>query len=116
MASEIGIVVPALVHEFEAAPPAHLAEQWRKHWDLWSFHSPDWWRRHWTKTGLVDVETADLIQDGWRYWVAWDEATLELGFVPKRFAAFVPEWLAMMRTDAGENLAFARMLARRLTP
>jgi SAM-dependent methyltransferase len=111
---QIGIVVPALVSEFDEPPP-HLAEQWRENWDLWSFHSPDWWRRHWAKTGLVEVETADLIPDGWRHWIAWDEAALELGFVAERFAAFVPEWLEVMRRDAGKNLGFARVLARRVT-
>ena len=64
----IGIVVPGLVREFEE-PPAHLAEFWAQEWEMWSFHSPAWWRRHWEKTGLVDVEVADLVPDGWRRWL-----------------------------------------------
>ena len=56
-----------------------------EHSDFWSFHSPAWWKRHWGKSGAVDIEVADLIPDGWRHWLRWDEAALELGFVPKPF-------------------------------
>ena len=110
---QIGIVVPGLVSEFEGDPPAHLAAQWQENWDLWSFHSTDWWRHHWAKTGLVAVESADLIPDGWRHWLAWDEASLELGYVAERFREFVPEWIELMRTDNGQNLGFTRVVARR---
>ena len=109
---QIGIVVPALVREFDE-PPAHLARFWAREWDLWSFHSPAWWRRHWEKTGLVDVELAELIPEGWRHWLNWDEASVQLGFVPEHFAADLPDWIEMMRTDAGRNLGLARVVARR---
>lgn len=109
----IGIVVPGLVEEFELDPPAHLAEHWNEHPDFWSFHSADWWRRHWTRSGAVDIEVADLLPDGWQHWLRWDEASLELGFVPKAFEPFVPRWIAALREDAGRNLAFTRILAHR---
>ena len=109
----IGIVVPGLVEEFEADPPAHLAGQWAEHPDLWSFHSPAWWQRHLEKSGVVEVEVADLIPDGWRHWLQWDEASLELGFVPEAFESFVPAWIDVLREDAGRSLGFARVLARR---
>jgi hypothetical protein len=51
-------------------------------WENWAFHSPDWWRRHWEKTGLVEVEVADLLPDGWKLWLDWDEASLALGYLP----------------------------------
>ena len=110
---QIGIVVPGLAREFDADPPAHLAAVWAREWEFWSFHSADWWRRHWSRTGLVDVEVADRIADGWRHWANWDEASLESGFVPEEFAAGMPEWIETMRTDAGRNLGFTRMVARR---
>lgn len=113
---QIGIVVPGLAREFEREPPEHLAPHWAESPDFWSFHSPNWWRRHWEKTGLVDVETADLVPDGWRHWVQWDEASLELGFVPEKFVARLPAWIETMRVDAGNNVGFARVLARRRSP
>jgi cyclopropane fatty-acyl-phospholipid synthase-like methyltransferase len=108
----IGIVVPAIAHEFEADPPSHLAPHWRRYWDFWSFHSPAWWRRHWEKTGLVAVEHADLVPDGWKYWLDWDEASLHLDAIPASRAADRPEWIEAMRIDAGRNLGFARVVAR----
>jgi cyclopropane fatty-acyl-phospholipid synthase-like methyltransferase len=110
---QIGIVAPGLAREFDADPPAHLAPMWAREWEFWSFHGPEWWRRHWSRTGLVDVEVADRIADGWRHWANWDEASLELGFVQDEFAATLPEWIETMRTDAGRNLGFTRMVARR---
>ena len=110
---EIGIVVPGLVEEFAGDPPPHLASHWAEHWDLWSFHSPGWWRRHWEKTGLVDIELAELIPDGWRHWLRFDEASLELGFVQKEFERFVPAWVEALQTDAGRNVGFTRVVARR---
>jgi hypothetical protein len=59
------------------------------------------------------VEVADLVPDGWRHWVNWDEASLALGFVPERFAADLPEWIDLMQTDAGRNIGFTRIVARR---
>jgi SAM-dependent methyltransferase len=109
---QIGIVVPALVSEFDE-PPAHLASFWAREWEMWSFHSPEWWRRHWSKTGLVAVDVADLVPEGWQRWLDWDEASLELGFVPERFAKDLPEWIEAMRIDAGRNIGFARVVARR---
>jgi cyclopropane fatty-acyl-phospholipid synthase-like methyltransferase len=110
--AQIGIVVPGVVREFDD-PPANLRRFWAREWELWSFHAPEWWRGHWAKTGLVEVEVADLIPEGWRHWANWDEASLELGFVPERFAAGLPEWIEMMRTDAGRNLGLTRLVARR---
>jgi cyclopropane fatty-acyl-phospholipid synthase-like methyltransferase len=110
---QIGIVVPAVAREFDRQPPVHLAPFWARDWEFWSFHSPEWWRRHWAKTGLVDVEVADLIPEGWRRWVDWDEASLELGYMPEQFAARAPAWIGALRTDAGRNVGFARVVARR---
>jgi SAM-dependent methyltransferase len=109
---QIGIVVPGLARDFDD-PPAHLAEFWAREWEMWSFHSPEWWRRHWEKTRLVTVEVADLVPDGWRRWLEWDEASLELGFVPEAFAEELPAWIEVMRADEGRNLGFARVVARR---
>lgn len=49
--------------------PEHLREWWTS--DCWCLHSPAWWRRHWEKYGIVDVDTADALADGWRNWLDW---------------------------------------------
>ena len=102
---QIGIVVPGLQHELEAGLPEHLAPYWD--WEFWSFHSPAWWRRHWEKTGKVDVTHADTMPDGWRQWQLWLEVSAEAGYRSD------PAELAMVAADAGRNLGFTRVVARR---
>ena len=48
----------------------HLAPHWD--WDMCCWHSPSWWRRHWEKTGLVKVDVADLVPEGWEHWLRWE--------------------------------------------
>lgn len=100
----IGIVVPGLVAELEELP-AHL----RPYWDpaCWSFHSPRWWRRHWERSERVEVEQADLLPEGWREWLLWLEVCGELG------AQMDDSEVRMVREDAGRNLGFSRVVARK---
>jgi SAM-dependent methyltransferase len=102
---QIGIVVPGLVKELDAGLPEYLQPFWD--WELWSFHSPDWWRAHWEKSAKVTVELADMIPDGWQQWLLWEDV---------RYAQGISDDLGeaeMLRMDAGRNLGFVRMLARR---
>lgn len=101
---QIGIVVPGLVQEWSsAAPPEHLRPHWN--WGFSSFHSPGWWRRHWERSGLVSVESADLMPNGWKHWLTSD--------------SLCTEWRGqegdaeLLRADAGRYLGFARLVARR---
>ncbi len=100
----IGMVVPGLAEELETLPPSHLAPYWN--WGFCAFHSAAWWRRHWEKTGLVTVEVADRLADGWRDWLVWNEAC-------DRESGTPGEEAQMLRTDAGRTLGFTRVIARR---
>lgn len=101
---QIGIVVPGLAHEVDVFPPPHLEAYWQ--WDFCSFHSPDWWRRHWQKTGLVSVEVADRLPEGWQDWLTWNEICDRVRGDPGQEAQ-------MLRVDAGRLLGFTRVIARR---
>lgn len=104
----IGIVVPGFVAEPEVLPPPHLESWWGP--DFGSFHSPAWWNRHWSQTGLVTVETADHLPDGWENWLLWDKLC--------NVAAGRPEinWeVEMLLADEGRTLTFSRVVARRNT-
>lgn len=105
MGGSIGIVVPGLVAEMDELP-VHL----RPYWDpaCWSFHSPQWWRQHWERSGSVEVERAGLLPDGWREWLLWLEACRDLGVETDEGE------IRMVREDAGRNLGFSRVVARRL--
>ena len=96
--------MPGLVQEWPSAdPPEHLQPHWS--WDFSSFHSPDWWRRHWERSGLMTVESANLMPDGWKHWLTSDSV----------WAKWQGEQGAteMLRLDTGRNLGFTRLVGRR---
>jgi SAM-dependent methyltransferase len=103
----IGIALPGLVEELaDNTVPEHLLPLWKPDW--WTFHSPDWWRRMWSRSTAVDVEHADLLADGWREWADWCDIRAEVtGNERYRSQG------AGVRLDAGRNLGFARVVARR---
>ncbi|GHH26357.1 SAM-dependent methyltransferase [Streptomyces rubradiris] len=107
----IGVVVPALREEPTGVePPEHLVPWWEP--AFWCFHTADWWRRHWTRSGAVEVEAADWLEDGWRDWLLWcdvvtEESTDDLHV---RMAGRSAE---MLRADEGRALGFVRVVGRR---
>jgi cyclopropane fatty-acyl-phospholipid synthase-like methyltransferase len=103
--NQIGIVVPGLTEEFNTNIPEHLKPYWMP--DYFSFHSPQWWSNHFEKSGVVDVELADSIPDGWEHWLRWLEIRLQGGF------PYDEKEADMLREDAGRCLGFTRLIARR---
>ncbi len=102
----IGIVMPALFTEIAGAVPDELAPFWD--WEFCCFHSPEWWRTHWMKTGKVQVEVADAIDEGWKDWLRFDEASgVHLEGWRKEAAA---DSAAMLRVDQGRHLGFSRVV------
>ena len=102
---QMGIVVPGLVEELPSdEPPEHLRPYWEP--AFFSLHSPAWWRRHWERSGLVTVEHADLLPDGWRHWMASDLLSSERRGTPSDEAD-------MLALDGGRTLGFTLMVARR---
>jgi SAM-dependent methyltransferase len=97
----LGIAGAGLVHEIEEAVPAHLREWWTP--DLCCLHSAAWWRRHWERSGIVDVQTADTLPEGWRWWRDW-----QLVVAPDN----TPE-LRALEADHGQYLGYVRVVARR---
>ena len=65
----LGIAGAGLIREIEDSVPDHLREWWTP--DLWCLHSAAWWQRHWGRTGIIDVEVADTMPDGWQRWLDW---------------------------------------------
>jgi SAM-dependent methyltransferase len=98
---QLGIAGTGLMHEIEGDVPAHLREWWTR--DLWCVHSPDWWRRHWQRTGLVDVELADTMPDGWQHWLAWHRIVAPDNAVE----------IKAIEDDRGETMGYVRVVARR---
>jgi cyclopropane fatty-acyl-phospholipid synthase-like methyltransferase len=98
---QLGIAGAGLVREIEDSPPEHLRQWWTP--DVWRLHSAAWWRRHWERPGIVDVEIAGDMPDGWQYWRDWIKAV-------------APDNLTEIRAleaDAGRYLTYVRLTARR---
>ena len=110
---QIGIVVPALTRDFNGQVPEHLTRprsDGSVFWSpgCWCFHTAAWWRRHWGKTGLVDVDIADVQPDGWRDWLRYEQACDEAGTL------LFPSEAETLAEDAGRYLALVRAVARRV--
>lgn len=95
---QIGIIVPGLYKEFEDELPPELVPYWEP--EFYSWHSPDWWRRHWKRSGRLDVEIADTLPDkeGSRIFLIWED---------------VMDHSGLIGADAGRNISFVRVTARR---
>ena len=64
---KVAIAGAGLVQDIDGPVPDHLQAWWTQ--DLWAFHSAAWWRRHWERTGILDIELADTMPDGWQVWL-----------------------------------------------
>jgi ubiquinone/menaquinone biosynthesis C-methylase UbiE len=97
----VGIAGAGLVREIEEGVPDHLAEWWTQ--DLWCLHSAAWWRRHWERTGIMDIDSADTMPDGWQLWLDW-------------LRVICPDNETEIKTieaDAGRYLGYVRLVGRR---
>jgi cyclopropane fatty-acyl-phospholipid synthase-like methyltransferase len=97
----IAIAGAAMLREVDAAVPEHLRAWWTP--DCVCLRSPAWWRRHWERTGIVDIDVADSMPDGWRRWLDWIRAV----------APDNQTEIAALEADQGEWFGYARVVARR---
>jgi hypothetical protein len=74
--------------------------------ECWCFHTAEWWRRHWEKPGLVDVEASDVLADGWKDWLQYENACEEAGTL------LFPSEAEALEADAGRHIALVRVVAR----
>ena len=65
----LGIAGAGVMQEIDTAVPDHLRDWWEP--GLCCLHSAAWWRKHWERTGLVHVDVADTLADGWQLWRDW---------------------------------------------
>lgn len=98
---QLGIVGAGLVQEMEGQVPNHLRDWWTP--DMRCLHSPGWWRCHWERAGIVDIEGADILPDGWQLWRDW-----HLAVAPDNHVE-----IQALETDRGRYLGYGRVIARR---
>lgn len=109
---QIGIVVPGLVRDFNGSIPEYLTRKQKSggvFWsnECWCFHTAEWWRNHWAKTGLVDVELADTLKNGWQDWLQFEKARN----LTKTIMSLDEGALEL---DGGRYLGLVRMVGRRI--
>lgn len=97
----VGIAGAGLMQEFAGPLPDHLKEWWTQ--DLWCLHSADWWRQHWERTGILKVELADSMLDGWQLWLDWHKVIAPDNQVE----------IAAVQADRGSYLGYVRAVGRR---
>ncbi len=112
---QIGIVVPGLTHDFAGPVPEYLTRTQQSggvFWgqDCWCFHTPQWWQHLWARTGLVQVELAEAMPEGWKLWMEWEQLLEELG------ANHFPSDVEALAEDQGRHIGLLRMVARRAYP
>ena len=99
----VAIAGAGLMHEIEGALPDHLQSWWTGEPAMWCLHSPAWWRRHWERTGIVDVELADTMPEGWKRWIEWHKVVAPDNQIEIR----------ALELDRGRCLGYLRIVARR---
>lgn len=98
---QVGIAGAGLMREIGDAVPEHLSRWWTQ--DLWCRHSADWCRRHWERTGIMEIELADTLPDGWRLWLDWHTVV-----APDNQAE-----ISAIEADRGEYMGYVRLVGRR---
>ncbi|QDV38531.1 SAM-dependent methyltransferase [Tautonia plasticadhaerens] len=97
----VAIAGAGLVREIDGPLPDHLRGWWTP--DLWCLHSAAWWRRHWERTGILDIQSADTLPDGWQLWRDWHEVV-----APENAAE-----IGALEEDRGRYLGYVRAVGRR---
>ena len=98
---QIGIAGAGLMKEFDGPVPAHLRQWWTN--DLWCLHSAPWLRRHWERTGIVNIDLADTLPDGWQRWLDWHRVVAPGNDLE----------INALEADRGDCLGYVRLAGRR---
>lgn len=99
---QLGIAGAGLMREVEGPVPEHLREWWAQD-QPWCLHSAAWWRRHWERTGILDVEAADTLPDGWQFWRDWLKVIAPENRTESR----------ALEADRGGHFGYVRAVGRR---
>lgn len=89
------------MQEIAGAVPDHLQAWWEP--SMWCLHSAAWWQRHWERTGILTVERADTMPDGWQRWLDWQRT-----ICPDNRTE-----LETVEADRGRYLGYVRVVGRR---
>jgi SAM-dependent methyltransferase len=104
---QIAITVPGFMRELDGPLPEHLLPFWAQ--ECWTWHTVEWWRNLWSRTGLVELQTADVLPDGWQLWLQWKKARRAAGDESSSLESDIK----VIEEDRGQYMGFIRMIAER---
>jgi SAM-dependent methyltransferase len=116
--AQIGMSNPGLIKDIEGDLPAYLTEEdddGNSFWDpteCWSFHTADWWRNHWEHTGIVDIEYAAAMKDGWSVWLKFEEVAVAAALPMPFLGPPGLDTVNALRADQGRYLGLVEITAR----
>lgn len=99
---QVGVAMSGLTSDTGHEIPNHLHDWWCQD-QLWSLHTVEWWRWHFERAGVIDVSHADLLEDGWKYWL-------------ESLQTVAPEnrvEITALGADAGRHIGYVRVVGRR---
>lgn len=97
----LGVAGAGVMQEINGPIPDHLRAWWEP--SLCCLHSAAWWRQHWERTGILDIELADTLPDGWRLWKEWQTVVAPENAVE----------IEALEADRGSYLGYVRLVGRR---
>jgi SAM-dependent methyltransferase len=97
----LGVAGAGVMQEIDASVPGHLRAWWEP--GMCCLHSAAWWRRHWERTGILDIDVADTLPDGWKYWIDWQRVVAPHNTVE----------IEAVEADGGSYLGYVRLVGRR---
>ena len=97
----IAIAGSGLTQEIDGAVPEQLQAWWEP--AACCLHSAGWWRRHWERSGVLEVELAETMPDGWQVWLDWQRAASPDNLVE----------IETLEADRGRYLGYVRVVGRR---
>jgi SAM-dependent methyltransferase len=97
----LGVAGAGLMQEIDGSVPDHLRGWWEP--SLCCLHSAAWWRWHWERTGILNIELADTLPDGWQFWRDW-QTTIAPGNAAE---------IGALDADRGSYLGYVRLVGRR---
>ncbi|MDH3891698.1 MAG: methyltransferase domain-containing protein [candidate division Zixibacteria bacterium] len=108
---QLGLVMPAMMKEFDK-PPEHLTRKQASGGVFWDpkecfcLHTLDWWTNHFSRPGIVDIEVAETIPDGWKLWLEWEQIKNGGGF------SGFPSDAETISADGGEYIGFVLFILK----
>lgn len=98
---QLAIAGAGLMQEIQSNVPEHLLEWWTP--DLWCLHTAPWWQRHWERSGILKVEVADTLTDGWLWWQKWHQSIAPDNRIE----------IEALQADGGRYLGYVRVIGRK---